>query len=167
MTFAEEVIGCAKKKQPDWFIDATDVLASLLDDKARARQRYLWSLCSTAKKAFQLCQRLVKKAVDETKEAWINKVIGDAEHNRDGKLQWDCIKKLQTAFSGRWPACSVRLRKHDGSLTTGPKELKQLWYGHFSWVLDVTSQRIQALLDEMPSWETMQSLDDPLFLMNW
>ena len=84
------------------------------------------SLSSPAKKAFRLCQRLVKKAVDEAKEVWINKVIGNAEHSQDGKLQWDCIKKLQTAFSGRRPARSVRLRKHDGSLTTGPEELKQL-----------------------------------------
>ena len=49
----------------------------------------------------------------------------------------------------------------DGSLTTGPEELKQLWYGHFSQVLNVTSQCNQELLDAIPSWETMQSLDDP------
>ena len=103
----------------------------------------------------------MKKAVGKAKEVWINKVIGDAEHSQDGKLQWDSIKKLQAAFSGRWPACSARLRKHDGSLTTGPEELKQLWYGHFSQVLNITSQCNQELLDEIPSWETMQSLDDP------
>ena len=59
-------------------------------------------------------------------------MISDAEHSRDGKLRWDCIKKLQAAFHGRQPARSVRLRKQDGSLSTGPEELKQLWYGHFS-----------------------------------
>ena len=43
-------------------------------------------------KAFQLYQRLVKKAVDKlAKEAWINKMIGDAEHSEGGKLRWDCI----------------------------------------------------------------------------
>lgn len=39
MTSAEEIIGRARKKQPDWFIDATDILAPLLDNKARAHQR--------------------------------------------------------------------------------------------------------------------------------
>ena len=67
-------------------------------------------------------------------------MVGDAEHSRDEKLQWDCVKKLQTAFSGRRPTCSVRLRKHDGSMTTGPEELKQLWYECFSRVLNITSQ---------------------------
>ena len=109
----------------------------------------------------------MKRAVDEAKEAWISKVIGDAEHNQDGKLRWDCIKKLQTAFHGRQPARSVRLRKQDGNLTTGPEELKHLWHKHFSKVLNVTSQCNQQLIDEMPSWETMQCLDDPLLLMSW
>ena len=59
---------------------------------ARAFQKHLWSLCSTAMKAFQLYQRLVKKAVDKlAKEAWINKKISDAEHSEGGKLRWDCI----------------------------------------------------------------------------
>ena len=133
-----------------------------MNDKAKAHQRFLQSLNTSTKKAFRLCQRLVKKAVDEATEAWINKVIGDAEHSsRDRKLWWDCIKKLQAAFSGRQPTCSVRLWKHDGSLTTGPAELKQLWYEHFSQVLNIPSQCNQELLDAMPSWEPMQSLDDP------
>ena len=84
----------AKKKQPDWFIDATDILRPLLDDKARARQRYLQLQNSSAKREFRFWQRLVKRAVDEAKEAWISRVISDAEHCRDGKLRWDCIRKL-------------------------------------------------------------------------
>ena len=89
------------------------------------------------------------------------RVIRDAEHNQDGKLRWDCIKKLQAAFHGRQPTHSVRLRKQDGNLTTGPDELKQLWYKHFSKVLNVTSECRQQLIDEMPSWETKDCLDDP------
>ena len=41
------------------------------------------------------------------------------EHNQDGKLRWDCIKRLQAVFHGRQPAHFVRLRKQDGNLTTG------------------------------------------------
>jgi len=161
VTSADESFGRARKKQPDWFIDATDVLAPLMDNKARARQRYLQLQSSSAKSEFRLCQRLVKRAVDEAKEAWISRVIRDAEHNRDGKLRWDCIKKLQTAFHGRRPARSIRLRKPDGNLTMGPEELKQVWYEHFSRVLNVTSQCSQDLIDSMPSWEIMDCLDDP------
>ena len=41
MTFANEYIGRAGKKQPDWFVDVTNVLTPLLDRKAKALQRYL------------------------------------------------------------------------------------------------------------------------------
>ena len=108
----------------------------------------------------------MKKAVDEAKEAWIGRVIRDAEHNRDGKLRWDCIKKLQAAFHERQPARSVRLRKQDGNFTTRPDDLKQLWYKHFSKVLNVTSKYRQQLIDEMPSWEPWTVLMTPQPLMS-
>ena len=38
---SNECIGRARRKQPDWFIDATDVLTPLLNNKAKARQTYL------------------------------------------------------------------------------------------------------------------------------
>ena len=156
LTSAEVAVRYAKK-QPDWFIDATDILRPL---KARACQRYLQLQNFSAKHEFWFQQRLINRAVDEAKEAWISKVISDAKHCRDGKLRWHCIRKLQTAFCGRQPARSVRFRKQDGSLTMDPMELKQLWYEHFKWVLNVTSQCEQHLINEMPSWEGMQCLDD-------
>ena len=66
---------------------------------------------------------MVKRAVDETKEAWISKAIGDAERGQDGKLRWDCIKKLQAAFHGRQLAHSFRLQKRDCNCSyyTGPE----------------------------------------------
>ena len=69
MTSADECIGRARKKKLDWLIDATDVLIPLLDNKAKARQKYLQLQSASAKREFRLCQRLVKKAVDEAKEA--------------------------------------------------------------------------------------------------
>ena len=60
LSSAEVAVGYAKKKQPDWFIDATDILRPLLHDKARARQRYLQLQSSFAKREFRFRQRLVK-----------------------------------------------------------------------------------------------------------
>ena len=52
MTSADEYIRHARKKQPDWLIDATDVLTLLLDNKAKARQRYLQLQSASAKHEF-------------------------------------------------------------------------------------------------------------------
>jgi len=58
-----------------------DVLTPLLDNKAKARQKYLQLQSASTKPEFRLCKRLVKTVVDEAKEAWIGMVIRDAEHN--------------------------------------------------------------------------------------
>jgi len=71
MTSADECIGHTRKKQLEWFIDVTDVLTLLLDNKAKAHQKYLQLQSASARREFRLCQRLVIKAVDEAKEAWI------------------------------------------------------------------------------------------------
>jgi len=52
MTSADECIGHVRKKQPDWFIDATDLLTPLLDNKAKARQKYLQLQSASAKREF-------------------------------------------------------------------------------------------------------------------
>ena len=43
-------MGLLGRNQSDCFIDATNVLAPLLDDKAKAHQRYLQSSSSSDKK---------------------------------------------------------------------------------------------------------------------
>jgi len=37
---------------------------------------------------------LAKKAVDEAKEKWSCKMIGDVEHGGNGTFGWDYIRKL-------------------------------------------------------------------------
>ena len=125
MESAEKCVECARRKQPDWFVNATDVVIPLLDAKEKAHCRYLQTQHSSAKKEFRRHQKIVKQAVDEAKEAWINSLIAETERGRDGKLQWECIKKLQLAFSGRRPARSIRLHKRDGELTAKPEELRK------------------------------------------
>ena len=72
----------------------------LLDDKARAHQRYLQTQCPSAKKGFRRCQRIVKKAVDEAKEIWISKVIGDVEYSRDGNCGGTVLRNCRLHFLG-------------------------------------------------------------------
>ena len=54
MTSADECIGRARKKQPDWFINATDVLTPLLNSKAKACQKYLQLQSTSAKRKISI-----------------------------------------------------------------------------------------------------------------
>ena len=162
MSCAEKCVGRSKRKQPDWFKDAIDVLTPLLADKQEAYNRFLCTQNSETKKEFRKCQRNVKKAVDEVKEKWIRNVIRDAElNNKDGKQKWQCIRKLQLAYAGRKPIRSAKFYKQDGSMTETPEEVQKVWVEHFTKVLNVTSQYQQELVDEVPSLDEITTLDVP------
>jgi hypothetical protein len=160
MSCAEKCVGRSKRKQPDWFKDAIDVLTPLLADKQEAYNRFLCTQNSETKKEFRKCQRNVKKAVDEAKEKWIRNVIRDVElNNKDGKQKWKCIRKLQLAYAGRKPIRPAKFYKQDGSMTETPEEVQKVWVEHFTKVLNVTSQHQQELVDEVPSLDEITTLD--------
>ena len=51
---------------------------------------------TAAKKEVRRHQRIVKKAVEEAKEAWINRVSKEADYaGKNGKQGWESIGKLQ------------------------------------------------------------------------
>ena len=60
METAEECVGRARKKQPDWFSDAFDMLMPLVTAKRRALCRFLQSGTTAHKKEFRRHQRIVK-----------------------------------------------------------------------------------------------------------
>ena len=66
---AEDCLGQARKRQPDWFLDVTDTLMPLVAAKRRAYCRFQHDHNTSSKKEFRRHQRIVKKAVDEAKEA--------------------------------------------------------------------------------------------------
>ena len=146
METAGESVGRARMKQLDWFSDTTDTLMPLVTAKRRAHCRFLQLQTTAAKRKFRKHQRIVKKAVDEAKEAWISGVIKEAVRARkDGKQRWNNIKKLQMAHRGRKPTRPARLCKRDGGMTSGPDEVKAAWQEHFSRVLNTTSQYQQQI----------------------
>ena len=65
MSAAEAAIWRGRSKQPDWFLDAADILQPLLKEKNVAYNHFLWSNFVSAKKEFR---RLVKGTVNAAKE---------------------------------------------------------------------------------------------------
>ena len=65
---AEVVVGCGKKKQPDWFIEAADTLQPLLRAKQQAHKEVLHTNKTANRKEFRRHQRIVECAMDPAKE---------------------------------------------------------------------------------------------------
>ena len=64
----------------------------------------------------------MKKAVDEVKEKWIGRVIGEAECViKDGKQRWMSLQELQQDHAGRRPTRPTRMYKKDGEMTNCQK----------------------------------------------
>ena len=148
---AEDCLGRARKRQPDWFLDATDTLMPLVATKRRAHCKFLHDHNTSSKKEFRRHQRIIKKLWMKQREAEL------ARNN--GKQRWTSIRKLQMAHVGRRPTQSAKLYKRDGGVTSGPEEVKATWHQHFTNVLNIPSEYCQEVLDNMPSLPPVMELD--------
>ena len=159
---AEAVLGRGKKRQPDWFIQAADMLQPLLQAKQRAHNKMLHTNSTTNKREFRRHQRAVKHAVDSAKEKWICKVAEEAERAKtDGRTRWASIRHLQMTYAGRRPTRHTAIQKENGEITRSPEEVRTRWWEHFNRVLNVPSEVDQDVVGQMPSWPTEWELDRP------
>ena len=85
--------------QRDWFMESSEILIPLIDEKNACRERLLQNDVPFVRREFRKCQCAVKAAVDRAREGWILKVSSEAETaTKWGSVQWDCIKKLQIVY---------------------------------------------------------------------
>lgn len=152
---AEEAIGRGKRRQPEWFEDNVGKLKSLTEMKNKAHSRMLSVNCAEARKEIRKQQRMVKKAVDTTRESWIRKVATEGEAAvKDGNTRWGCIRQLQQAYAGQ----SNEAKCCDGELTQGPTEA---WHQHFSKLLNQQSTYKEEVIQQMPVQPMCFVLDEP------
>ena len=159
---AESTVGRARQKQPDWFIESTDILMPLLQTKNEAHERMLQNNSIMNRKEFRRQQRMVKEAVQSAKEKWILRVASEGEKaGKDGRTRWNCIKKLQLTHAGRRPTKSCVVLKEDGVPTAGPEEVRSRWHRHFSRLLNVPSVFQEDVIAHMSSQPICWDLDIP------
>ena len=80
---------------PEWFEENIDVLKPLIEEKNQTRSRYLQVGTRSCKQTYRRLQRKVQKAITDAKSKWILKVATEGEEAvKDGKIRWDCIRKL-------------------------------------------------------------------------
>ena len=163
MTSAVKVVGCGYRRQPDWLLEGERQLLPLLAAKRQAWDQVLCDDSSSSHQRFRQCERRVKCAVQDAKEAWIKKTAEAANVDQDGKGRCGCIKQLQEFFHGRQSVRTSGSRSEDGQLLSEPAEVVARWFRHFAGVLNVPSQFAQECVDRMPSCEVRSDLDDPLW----
>ncbi len=75
---------------------------------------------------------------------------------RDGRAYGSCRRHTEGA-----PHRSSVLLKGNGETTANPEEVKQLWYDHFSEILNIPSEYNQEEIDKLPQHTPHLELDEP------
>ena len=80
---------------------------------------------------------------------------------KNGRTEWNCIRKLQLAHAGWRSIKPSDVLKEDGVPTAGPNEAKSRWHRHFSRLLNITSRFQEEVITDMPSQPVCWDLDIP------
>ena len=75
----EETTGQAKKTQPDWFLESSEILHPLIETKNKAHNWMIQSNTIATHKEFRRHQRIVKEAVDKVKDEQMRKTAQEGE----------------------------------------------------------------------------------------
>ena len=77
-----------EEHQPDWFLENAESLKPLIESKNRAHNQMIRANSVASRKEFRKQQRIVKLAVDKTKEEWIKRIASEGEKaKKDGRTR--------------------------------------------------------------------------------
>ena len=100
LSSAVKVVGCRRRRQPDWFVMGEHLLSPLLAAKNEAWNGVLQSDSPAYRRRFRQCERDVKRAIAKAKEDWIQRTALAANDDSDGRGRWRCVKQLQMVSRG-------------------------------------------------------------------
>ena len=94
---------------------------------------------------------MANEAVQTAKEKWILRVASEGEKAvKDGRMRWNCIRKLQLAHAGWRSIKPSAVMKEDGVPTADLDEENCCWHRHFTKLLNITSRFQEEIVTGIP-----------------
>ena len=147
---AEETLGRARRRQPDWFVKSEDTIRPYLQMRNAAYTRWLASNNQCDLAEFREARGRARAAVRRSKSDWFRRVAAKVERERfGGKEVWQCIRDLQRGRRGRMPVRVVTVEDEDGRPCVTTSSQQERWRRHFSKVLNVQSQFTVAEIEKV------------------
>ena len=138
------------------------MLKPLIEEKNQTRSRYLQVGTRSCKRTYRRLQRKVQKAITDAKSKWILKVATEGEEAvKDGKIRWDCIRKLQRVHGGRRPVRPSAVLNDNGQLTEGPEDTRDHCTNILRKYLMSRAFTDENVVADIPILEPMLHFDDP------
>ncbi|VDM04646.1 unnamed protein product [Schistocephalus solidus] len=95
---ALEVLGCARRKHPDWFDDNDAEISNLLAEKNGQHKAYMDSRTDVTKAAFFRCRRLVQQRLREMQDAWMIRNAEEIERHAERNEKKNCFKAIKAIY---------------------------------------------------------------------
>ena len=158
------MLGLSKRYQPDWFVEAENVLRPLIDRRNNLFSLWLRSSNHRDRQKYLTQRRLVVRKVWECKNRWYQEkarsIQAALSQNRPSAV-WQDIHAICKSRAGLQPVKSRAVKKQDGSFCSGSVETLGRCQGHFEGVLNVESSFNLATIDSIPSMVVRREMCNP------
>ena len=155
---AKDVLGSPVRKHRDWFNENDPLIKPLLTNLHDLHLQYIEDKDNEElKMEYHTCKHEVDRSLRTMKNSWWKERAAELQEAAD---KHDCKSFYQglKAVYGPSYKTSPGIKSKDGVLLTEPKQVLDRWSEHFQGVLNQDSEFDMSVLDEIPQWDTEQSL---------
>ena len=155
----EDVLGFPARKHRDWF-DENDTLIKPLLTKLHDLHIQTIEDKSNATKAdaYRNCKQQVQKSLRGMQNAWWKARAAELQKAADERDYKTFYQGLKAVYGPSYKASSA-IKSKEGVLLTDPAQILDRWAEHFDSVLNQDSDFDMSVLQDIPQWDTNQSLD--------
>ena len=174
---SEETLGADKgRRRPGWFVASEERLMAAIDARNAEQKRYNASFVPTTEDKAELtkARKLVRRAVEEAKEAWTMKLVGEINDRQSAddrrelapKEVWQVIRALQKGPRVVVEITPMNLRKDQatgtGDMCETEDENRNVMVEELRKTFSQTGSFNPAAIDEVPLREEQKWMDKPL-----
>ena len=144
---SDKLLGHSKRRQPDWFLESSDVLKPYLMARNDAYRMWLSSSRREDLMKFKQARSTARRVARKAKNEWFQLKAEQIERQCfGGKDVWKNIRDLQLGRRGRYPIRVITVNDEDGNLCVTRGEQQDRWRRHFTSVLNIRSHFDESVL---------------------
>ena len=160
---AKEILGTERsRKSPDWFADSETHIAPLLDAKHKAMKTAINKPGDVAAQiGFINIKREVRQEIRKIKDSWWKEKAREIQPYADNHDYRRFFEAIKTVY-GPSRKASFPIRDAHGAILTDDRKILERWKEHYSQVLNQNNDSDLSILDLLPAYSPMTSLDDEI-----
>ena len=155
---AEEVLGTPKRKHRDWFNENDPLIKPLLTKLHNLHLEVIEDENNTElAESYRACKQEAQRSLRAMQNSWWKARAADLQDAADKHDLKSFYQGLKVVYGPSYKT-SPSIKSKDGVLITEPSQVLDRWSEHFNGVLNQESEFDMSVLNEIPQWDTNQSL---------